>query len=111
MKRVTFQQPASRELQSTGHPVPADRVTRIFGAGRLKTAGWPKERRDPVSITGKHGETALAHASPHGYEAAFGAGATTATPLSKRQRVAQSNPAWGKPQGRVQGAIDRATAA
>jgi hypothetical protein len=62
-------------------------------------------------ITGKQGPTPMAHASPHGCEAVVGAGAPTTTPLSRRQRAAQSNPAWGRPQGRVQGAIDRAVAA
>lgn len=52
-----------------------------------------------------------ANASPHGYEAAVDAEAPTPTPLSKWKRAAQLNPAWGKPQGPVQGAIDHAGAA
>jgi len=51
-----------------------------------------------------------ANASPHGYEAAVDAEAPPTTPLSRWKMAAQLNPAWGKPQGPVQGAIDRAGA-
>jgi hypothetical protein len=69
-----------------------------------------KKSRDLIAITGKQSQAPPANASPHGYEAAVGAEAPTAMPLSRWQRVAQSNPAWGRPQGPVQGAIDPAVA-
>lgn len=105
MKRVTFQQPESRKLEPTQHAVLADRGARIFRTGGLKTTSGPKERRNPVSITGKQSQTALAHVSPHEYEAAVGAEVTTAMPLSKRQRAEQSNPSWERTQDRAPEAI------
>ena len=71
-----------------------DETEDISANGRSAQSGrLAKEQRDPISIAGKHRETALAHASPHGRETAVGVGATTTRPLSKRQTVAQSNPA------------------
>jgi hypothetical protein len=53
--------------------------------------------------SGKHRKIARAHASLDGYEATTGGvGAMTATPLSTPQRVARSNPFWGRPPGNVQ---------
>ena len=106
---MTLQQTADRKLQPTDHSVPADRNTRIFRTCWIKTAGRSQERRDPIAVTGKQSQAPLAHASPHGYEAAFGGGATTAIPLSGQHRVEQSKPALGRPQGLVPGAIDRRT--
>jgi len=111
MKRVALQQTAGCKLQPTEHSVAADRSTRIFRTGWIKAAGRSQERRDPIAVTGKQCQAPLAHTSPHGYAAAVAAGATTATPLSRQQKVEQSTPALGKPQGLVLGAIDLAPAA
>ena len=92
-------------VHAAPHTGPADRGPHMFGTGWLLRK--PRSNR----ITGEQSQTPLAHASPHGYEAAVDAGAPTTTPLSRRQRVAQSNPVWGRPEVRVQGAIDRAVAA